>query len=106
MVNAPNVTTRRREGRRHPQSLERVELLDPHVEAYKAIGGGCGGLRDVICFSGNRDGIRRAGLETAPGLMRLMGFARAPHHRHHGAPQHPGNHKDYMCARTPWGVER
>ncbi len=66
------------------------------------------GLPNVIVFSGNRDGMSdEQGLENcAIGLKQLMGEAEK-----RGVTvcmellNSKVNHKDYMCDRTPWGVE-
>ena len=66
------------------------------------------GLPNVICFSGNRRGMSdEEGLENcAAGLKRIVGFAEQKkvticmellNSR--------VDHNDYMCDRTPWGVE-
>jgi hydroxypyruvate isomerase len=65
-------------------------------------------LKNYICFSGNRNGLAdEQGLENcAVGLKRLMPLAEK-----HGVTicmellNSKINHKDYMCDRTPWGVE-
>jgi len=66
------------------------------------------GIPNVIVFSGNRDGMSdEQGLENcAVGLKQLMGEAEK-----RGVTvcmellNSKVNHKDYMCDRTPWGVE-
>lgn len=66
------------------------------------------GLPNVIVFSGNRDGMAdEQGLENcAIGLKRIVGEAEK-----RGVTvvmellNSKVNHKDYMCDRTPWGVE-
>jgi hydroxypyruvate isomerase len=66
------------------------------------------GAKQVICFSGNRDGMSDAqGLENcAIGLKRLMSLAEKL-----GVTlvmellNSKLNHKDYMCDHTAWGVE-
>jgi hydroxypyruvate isomerase len=66
------------------------------------------GLKNLICFSGNRDGMDdQTGLKNcAAGLKRLMALAE----RHKVTIvmellNSKVNHKDYMCDRTAWGVE-
>ena len=67
-----------------------------------------GGYPNVIVFSGNRDGMSDdEGLEhCATGLKRIMPIAEK-----HGVTvcmellNSRVNHADYMCDRTPWGVE-
>ncbi|MES1168769.1 MAG: TIM barrel protein, partial [Oleiharenicola lentus] len=66
------------------------------------------GFPNLICFSGNRDGMSDAqGLENcAVGLKRIMPLAEKL-----GVTvcmellNSRVNHKDYMCDRTEWGVE-
>ena len=66
------------------------------------------GLPNVICFSGNRDGMDDAeGLENCvTGLKQIVGEAEK-----HGVTvcmellNSRVDHPDYMCDRTPWGVE-
>jgi len=66
------------------------------------------GYPNLICFSGNRDGMPdEEGLENcAIGLRRIMPLAEKL-----GVTvcmellNSRVNHKDYMCDRTPWGVE-
>ena len=66
------------------------------------------GIPNVIVFSGNRDGMSdEQGLENcAIGLKQIVGEAEK-----RGVTvcmellNSKVNHKDYMCDRTPWGVE-
>ena len=79
-----------------PSMIERIKLC---ADA---------GIPNVILFSGNRDGMSdEQGLENcAIGLKQLMGEAEK-----RGVTvcmellNSKVNHKDYMCDRTPWGVE-
>jgi len=80
-----------------------VAAYEPHLKASAAAG-----AKQVICFSGNRDGMDdQQGLENCvTGLKRLLPLA-----------EKLGiklvmellnskiNHKDYMCDRSHWGVE-
>ena len=80
-----------------------VAAYEPHLRAAAAVG-----AKQVICFSGNRDGMDDAqGLANcATGLKRLLPLA-----------EQLGiklvmellnskvNHKDYMCDYSHWGVE-
>jgi len=91
-------------------AFNRVEHHDTLVAAYEPLIKASAevGAKQVICFSGNRDGMSDAqGLENcAIGLKRLMPLA-----------EKLGitlvmellnsklNHKDYMCDHTAWGVE-
>ena len=66
------------------------------------------GFENLICFSGNRDGLDdQQGLEhCAAGLRRLV--ATAEKHRVTLVMELLNsrvNHPDYMCDRTAWGVE-
>ena len=66
------------------------------------------GLTNVICFSGNRNGMDdEVGLQNCVvGLQKLMPLA-----EQHGVTMimellnSKVDHADYMCDRTPWGVE-
>jgi len=91
------------------KGFNRLEHHDTLVSAYeewiplaaKA------GLRNVICFSGNRAGMDDAlGLQNcALGLKRLMGFC-----ERHGVTlvmellNSRVDHADYMCDKSAWGV--
>ena len=80
-----------------------VAAYEPHLKASAAAG-----WKQVICFSGNRDGMSDAeGLQNcATGLRRLLPLA-----------EQLGitlvmellnskiDHPDYMCDRSAWGVE-
>jgi len=81
----------------------RVENLSKHIELAADAG-----IPNVICFSGNRNGMSdEEGLENCViGLKRIVGLA-----------EKKGinvcmellnskvNHKDYMCDHTEWGVK-
>ena len=66
------------------------------------------GYKDVICFSGNRKGMDdETGLKNCvEGLQKVLPLAEK-----NGITIHMEllnskvNHKDYMCDKTPWGVE-
>jgi hydroxypyruvate isomerase len=65
------------------------------------------GLPNVICFSGNRKGMSdEEGLENcAVGLKRVVGYAEEKKIMIcMELLNSKVNHKDYMCDRTPWGV--
>ena len=93
-----------------PKAWNRLEHHDTLVEIYgKRIAEAAdAGYQNVICFSGNRDGLAdEKGLENcAVGLKRIIGTAEK-----RGINlvmellNSKVNHKDYMCDRTPWGVE-
>jgi hydroxypyruvate isomerase len=80
-----------------------VAAYEPHLKAVADAG-----FTNLICFSGNRDGMAdELGLENcAKGLRRLLPLAEKL-----GVTlcmellNSRVNHKDYMCDRTPWGVE-
>jgi len=92
------------------KAWNRVEHHDVLVTAYeghlKATAEA--GFPNLICFSGNREGLADdVGLENcAKGLKRIMPLAEKL-----GVTvcmellNSRVNHKDYMCDRTPWGVE-
>lgn len=65
------------------------------------------GLKQIICFSGNRNGLDdEKGIENcAVGLKRLMPMAEK--HKVTVVMEllnSKVNHKDYQCDKTPWGV--
>jgi hydroxypyruvate isomerase len=65
-------------------------------------------IPSVICFSGNRRGMSdEEGLKNcAVGLKRIVGFAEEKKITVcMELLNSKVNHKDYMCDRTPWGVE-
>ena len=111
MVNAPSGKT--------PQGVtvgairkawNRIEHHDTLVELYeKRIAEvAAAGFENVICFSGDREGLPdEKGIENcAAGLKRIMSTAEK--HRVTVVMEllnSKVNHKDYMCDRTPWGVE-
>ncbi|MGH7959724.1 MAG: hydroxypyruvate isomerase family protein [Opitutaceae bacterium] len=92
-----------------PRAWNRVEHHDTLVSLYeKRIAETAeAGFQNVICFSGNRDGLAdEKGLEHCVlGLKRIMSTAEK-----RGINvmmellNSKVNHKDYMCDRTPWGV--
>jgi hydroxypyruvate isomerase len=93
-----------------PKAFNRVEHHDTLVAIYeKRIAEvAAAGFENVICFSGNREKLDdEKGIENcALGLKRLM--ATAERHRVTVVMEllnSKVNHKDYMCDRTPWGVE-
>ncbi|KAA9349622.1 MULTISPECIES: hydroxypyruvate isomerase family protein [Larkinella] len=86
------------------------KLHDELVASYEAIFPKLkeAGLKNVICFSGNRRGMDdQKGMENcAVGLKRLMSSAEK-----HGVVMvmellnSRVDHKDYMCDKSAWGVE-
>lgn len=84
----------------HPQ------LIKDYTEGISLVADG--GYKNIICFSGNRNGMDdETGLKnSADGLKQIIGLAEKK-----GITVHMEllnskvNHKDYMCDRTPWGVE-
>jgi hydroxypyruvate isomerase len=84
----------------HDKIVEFMEQTLPAVADF--------GAPNVICFSGNRRGMSdEQGLENcAIGLKRIVPIAEK--HKVTVAMELLNsrvNHKDYMCDRTPWGVE-
>lgn len=80
-----------------------VSALREHI-AFAA----ANNLPNVICFSGNRRGMSdEEGLENcAIGLKRIVGFAEEKNVTIcMELLNSKVNHADYMCDRTPWGVE-
>jgi hydroxypyruvate isomerase len=78
------------------------KALREHIEFAAA-----NGLPNVICFSGNRQGMADdEGLENcAIGLKRVVGFAEDKNVTIcMELLNSKVNHADYMCDRTPWGV--
>jgi hydroxypyruvate isomerase len=66
------------------------------------------GVPNVICFSGNRKGMDDAeGLKNcAKGLKRVVGYAEEKKVMViMELLNSKVDHKDYMCDRTPWGIE-
>ncbi len=92
-----------------PKGWNRVEHHDLLVQAYEPLlqTSADAGFKQVICFSGNRDGMDDAqGLENcAKGLTRLM-----PLCENLGVTlvmellNSKVNHPDYMCDHSAWGV--
>jgi hydroxypyruvate isomerase len=80
------------------------------VPAYRAqiALAGAAGVPNVICFSGNRDGLDdETGLDNcARGIRSIL-----PDAERHGVMivmellNSKVDHRDYQCDRTPWGVE-
>ena len=82
---------------------------DELVESYEAVipKAANAGLNQIICFSGNRNGLDdEKGIENcAIGLKRLMPIAEK--YKVTVAMEllnSKVNHKDYQCDKTPWGV--
>jgi hydroxypyruvate isomerase len=93
-----------------PKAWNRLEHHDTLVEIYeKRIADTAdAGFENLICFSGNREKMDdQQGLENcATGLKRIL--ASAEKRRVTIVMEllnSKVNHKDYMCDRTPWGVE-
>jgi hydroxypyruvate isomerase len=86
------------------ENHERLEkALREHIEFAAT-----NGLPNVICFSGNRRGMSdEEGLENcAAGLKRIVGFAEQKQVTIcMELLNSKVDHKDYMCDRSPWGVE-
>lgn len=91
------------------KAFNRIENHDKLVAAYEDYipKAAAAGLKNVICFSGNRDGMPdEQGLENcAKGLQRLMPTAEK--HKINLVMEllnSKVNHPDYMCDHTEWGV--
>ena len=91
------------------KAFNRIEHHDKLVQAYEAWipQAAAAGLQNVICFSGNRDGMADAqGMENcAIGLKRLMALCEK--HKVNLVMEllnSKVNHKDYMCDHSEWGV--
>lgn len=92
------------------KAWNRLEHHDTLVELYRTriAQTAAAGFTNLICFSGNRDGMDdEQGLENCVvGIKRIL-----PEAEKHGVMlamellNSKVNHKDYMCDRTPWGVE-
>ncbi|MBC7887067.1 MAG: TIM barrel protein [Ferruginibacter sp.] len=84
----------------HAELVKRYEEMIPLVARA--------GYKNLICFSGNRRGMDdETGLtNAAEGLKKITGLAEK-----NGVTLQMEllnskiNHKDYMCDKTPWGVE-
>ncbi len=66
------------------------------------------GYKNIICFSGSRNGMDdETGLKNcADGLKKIMSLAEKNNITiQMELLNSKVNHKDYMCDRTPWGVE-
>lgn len=80
-----------------------IKSYTEHIEWVAAAG-----YTNLICFSGNREGMSdEVGLQNcADGLKKVMALAEKK-----GVVIHMEllnskiDHKDYMCDKTPWGVE-
>jgi hydroxypyruvate isomerase len=92
------------------KGLNRIENHDKIVEFYErtapVVAGA--GFKNIICFSGNRDGMDdEKGLENcAIGLKRVAAICE----KHNVVAvmellNSRVNHPDYMCDHTAWGVE-
>lgn len=84
----------------HPQ------LIKDYTEAIPLVGKA--GYKNIICFSGSRNGMDdETGLQNCvEGLQQILPLAEK-----HGVVvqmellNSKVDHKDYMCDKTPWGVE-
>lgn len=93
-----------------PKAFNRLEYHDALLEVYESHikAAAAAGFPNVICFSGNRDGMDdEQGLKNcAIGLKRLMPIAEK--YKIVVAMEllnSKVNHKDYMCDLSPWGIE-
>ena len=69
-------------------------------------GAAASGVPNLICFSGNREGMddREGLINCAKGLRQIM-----PDAEKHGVTivmelMNSYGHRDYMCDKTPWGA--
>jgi hydroxypyruvate isomerase len=92
------------------EGFNNPKLHDELVASYETVipKAANAGLKQIICFSGNRNGMSdEQGLENcAKGLKRLMPLAEK--HKITMSMEllnSKVNHKDYQCDRTHWGVE-
>ena len=92
------------------KAFNRVEHHDKLVTAYEdwIPKAAAMGIQNVICFSGNRAGMSdEQGMDNcAMGLKRLMALCEK--HKITLVMEllnSKVNHADYMCDKTPWGVE-
>jgi hydroxypyruvate isomerase len=92
------------------KAFNRVEHHDALVSVYEPLiaASAAAGFRNVICFSGNRDGLdEQTGLKNCvTGLKRLLPVAE----KHNVTLvmellNSRVNHKDYMCDKSAWGIE-
>ncbi|OHE82077.1 MAG: hydroxypyruvate isomerase [Verrucomicrobia bacterium GWF2_62_7] len=93
-----------------PKGWNRVENHDKLVAAYEQMIPivANAGLPNLICFSGNRDGLDdQKGMENCvTGLKRLMKLAEEKKVTIvMELLNSKRNHKDYQCDHTAWGVE-
>ncbi len=92
------------------KGFNRVELHDKLVEGFEELipKAAEAGMPNVICMSGNRDGLDdEQGLENcALGLKRLMKLCEQKKvNLVMELLNSKVNHKDYQCDHTAWGVE-
>jgi hydroxypyruvate isomerase len=90
--------------------LNRLENHDAIIQFYEDVGPkmAAAGYKNVICFSGNRDGMsdREGLINCAKGLKQI-----APIAKKHGITivmellNSKVNHPDYMADLTKWGVD-
>ncbi|MBI3881165.1 MAG: TIM barrel protein [Verrucomicrobia bacterium] len=93
-----------------PKAFNRVEHHDALIAVYEPLikASAAAGFLNVICFSGNRDGMdEETGLQNcATGLKRLLPLAEK--HKVTLCMELLNsrvNHKDYMCDKSAWGIE-
>jgi len=92
-----------------PRAFNRIEHHERLIQGYEDLipKAAQAGLKNVICFSGNRDGLPDdVGIENcAKGIQRLMALCEK--HKVTLVMEllnSKVNHKDYQCDRTEWGV--
>ncbi|MHB1037758.1 MAG: hydroxypyruvate isomerase family protein [Pirellulales bacterium] len=92
------------------KGFNRIENHDKLVESYEALipKAAEAGLENVICFSGNRQGLsdEEGAKNCAIGLKRLMKLAESKKvNVVMELLNSKVNHKDYQCDHTEWGAE-
>jgi len=92
------------------RGFNRVENHDKLVESFETLipQAADAGLENVICMSGNREGLddEQGLVNCAKGIKRLMKLAEAKKiNVVMELLNSKVNHKDYQCDHTAWGVE-
>ncbi|MBD0333109.1 MAG: TIM barrel protein [Chitinophagaceae bacterium] len=83
-----------------------AKLINDFTEAIPLVA--AAGYKNIICFSGNRNGMDdETGLKNCvTGLKQIMSIAeKNAVIVHMELLNSKVDHKDYMCDKTPWGVE-
>ena len=93
-----------------PKGFNRKDQHEPIVESLKKLcdANAAAGYPNVICFSGNRDGMddHEGMINCAEGIKKVIGyFEQKKVTLQMELLNSKVNHKDYMCDRSPWGIE-